>query len=105
MLQQFINVNLFHANYEPLSTFYIDFSLFPLKSMKFCFFFYFLFEYIIIRLTYLITINSGFRVVSHNILVPTGVKNPKKYPKCQPEYLEKNYRWKMIESKLEQEII
>jgi mRNA deadenylase 3'-5' endonuclease subunit Ccr4 len=45
------------------------------------------------------------RVVSYNVLVPILADRPEHYPKCQPRFLKTNYRWNLIQSQLEQEIV
>ncbi|CAF0946951.1 unnamed protein product [Adineta steineri] len=45
------------------------------------------------------------RVVSYNILVPIFAEETDYYTKCQPQYLKTDYRWNLIQSQLEQEII
>ncbi|CAM4873462.1 unnamed protein product [Rotaria socialis] len=45
------------------------------------------------------------RVVSYNILVPIYANQPEQYFKCQCEFLQTQYRWKLIQSHLKQEII
>ncbi|CAF0822981.1 unnamed protein product [Adineta steineri] len=45
------------------------------------------------------------RVVSYNILVPIFAEQPDYYAKCQPQYLKTDYRWNLIQSQLEQEIV
>lgn len=45
------------------------------------------------------------RVVSYNLLVPMYANRPEHYYKCQIEFLQIEYRWKLIQSQLEQEII
>ena len=44
------------------------------------------------------------RIVSYNLLVPAYGNRPEYYFKCQPEHLQTDYRWKLIQSELEQEI-
>ena len=45
------------------------------------------------------------RIVSYNILVPAYGNRPEYYVKCRPEYLQTDYRWNLIQSQLEQEIV
>ncbi|CAF1166806.1 unnamed protein product [Adineta steineri] len=45
------------------------------------------------------------RIVSYNILVPILADRPDHYTKCQPEFLQTEHRWNLIQSQLEQEII
>ncbi|CAF3987955.1 unnamed protein product [Adineta steineri] len=45
------------------------------------------------------------RVVTYNILVPILANQPEHYTKCQIEFLQTDYRWKLIQFQLEQEII
>ncbi|CAF1407238.1 unnamed protein product [Adineta steineri] len=45
------------------------------------------------------------RIVSYNILVPIYADQPEYFFKCQPEFLKTDYRWNLIESQLEQEIV
>ncbi|CAF1463305.1 unnamed protein product [Adineta steineri] len=45
------------------------------------------------------------RVVTYNILVPILANRPEHYTKCQIEFLQTDYRWKLIQFQLEQEII
>ena len=46
-----------------------------------------------------------FHIVSYNILVPAYGNQPEYYVKCQPKYLQTDYRWNLIQSQLEQEIV
>jgi mRNA deadenylase 3'-5' endonuclease subunit Ccr4 len=45
------------------------------------------------------------RVVSYNLLVPILADRPEHRSKCQPRFLKTNYRWNLIQSQLEQEIV
>ncbi|UJR20271.1 hypothetical protein I4U23_023402 [Adineta vaga] len=45
------------------------------------------------------------RIVSYNILVPKYANRPEYYHKCQPEFLQFNHRWNLIESELKNEIV
>lgn len=45
------------------------------------------------------------RVVSYNVLVPIFAEQSGYYITSRPEYLETDYRWNLIQSQLEQEII
>jgi mRNA deadenylase 3'-5' endonuclease subunit Ccr4 len=45
------------------------------------------------------------RVVSYNIFAPVYADRPDHYFKCQPAFLKTDYRWNLIQSQLEQEII
>ena len=44
------------------------------------------------------------RIVSYNLLVPILADQPGHYFKCQPGFLKFDYRWKLIQAQLEQEI-
>ena len=44
------------------------------------------------------------RIVTYNLLVPIFAEQPGYYRHCQPEFLETDYRWKLIQSQLEEEI-
>ncbi|CAF1619639.1 unnamed protein product [Rotaria sp. Silwood1] len=45
------------------------------------------------------------RIVSYNILVPIYGNCPDHYYKCRPEFLQTDYRWNLIQSHLEHEIV
>jgi mRNA deadenylase 3'-5' endonuclease subunit Ccr4 len=45
------------------------------------------------------------RVVSYNLLVPIYADRPEYYFKCQTQFLKTDYRWNLIQSQLEQEIV
>jgi mRNA deadenylase 3'-5' endonuclease subunit Ccr4 len=45
------------------------------------------------------------RVVSYNLLVPSLADQPEKHFKCPPQFLKTDYRWNLIQSELEQEIV
>jgi mRNA deadenylase 3'-5' endonuclease subunit Ccr4 len=45
------------------------------------------------------------RVVSYNILVPKLAEKPGFYYLCDPQYLDMNYRWNLIQSMLKGEIL
>ena len=45
------------------------------------------------------------RVVSYNLLVPIYATEPGYYFKSEPQFLQTEYRWKLIQSQLEQEIV
>jgi len=44
------------------------------------------------------------RIVTYNLLVPILAEEPGYYYKCRPEFLRVEYRWKLIQSQLKQEI-
>lgn len=46
----------------------------------------------------------SIRIVSYNILAPIFAGPPAKYRKCEPQYLETDYRWNLIQYQLKQEI-
>jgi endonuclease/exonuclease/phosphatase family metal-dependent hydrolase len=45
------------------------------------------------------------RIVTYNILVPIYADEPEHYAKSQPQFLKTDYRWNLIQSQLEQEIV
>jgi endonuclease/exonuclease/phosphatase family metal-dependent hydrolase len=45
------------------------------------------------------------RIVSYNLLVPIYADRPEYLSKCEPKYLKTDYRWKLIQAHLEQEIV
>ena len=45
------------------------------------------------------------RVISYNLLVPIFAEQPGYYIKCDPRYLQTTYRWSLIQTQLQQEII
>ena len=44
------------------------------------------------------------RIVSYNLLVPIYAEQADHYIKCQSKYLQRDYRWNLIEAELEREI-
>ena len=54
--------------------------------------------------TYIFNVIMTVRVVSYNLLVPIYANQPEYYYKCNPQFLQTEYRWKLIQSQLEQEI-
>ena len=47
----------------------------------------------------------ALRVVTYNLLVPLLAEEPEYYRQCRPEFLRIGYRWTLIQSQLEQEIL
>lgn len=45
-----------------------------------------------------------FRIVSYNLLVPIYAERPDHYRSCDEKYLQRDYRWPLIRSELENEI-
>ncbi len=54
---------------------------------------------------YLYNATMTVRVVSYNLLVPVLADRPEYYSKCQPKFLKTDYRWNLIQSQLEEEIV
>jgi endonuclease/exonuclease/phosphatase family metal-dependent hydrolase len=46
-----------------------------------------------------------FHIVTYNLLVPIYAEQTDYYIKCKPEFLKTAYRWNLIESQLEEEIV
>lgn len=44
------------------------------------------------------------RIVSYNVLVPMLADRPQFYFKCQPQYLQTDYRWNLIQTQIEEQI-
>ena len=47
---------------------------------------------------------ASFRIVSYNLLVP-AYADPTQYDKCDPTFLKTEYRWNLIKSQLENQIV
>jgi len=47
----------------------------------------------------------SIRIVSYNLLVPIYAEQSDYYIKCEPKFLKADYRWNLIQTHLEEEII